>query len=222
MRKIFKKLSVIVSCVIGILIISVYPAKAVVIMGDGMLGDFRGEFLYTFTDSANAAVSLTLTNTSPAVNGGYLTGFVFNNPGNRITGISFGSTDSDFNLLGAPDFDNGINASPFGQFDIGSSTSTNFQGGGNPNKGIAVGYTESFDFALTGIGLDELSEWSFVSELSQGKGAGEGHQFFVARFRGFNDGGSNKTPAEVIPEPASLLLLGFGLLGLLGLRKKNS
>ena len=48
-------------------------------------------------------------------------------------------------------------------------------------------------------------------------------QFFVARFRGFEHGGSDKVPGVVVaPIPGSLLLLGSGLLGLFGLRRKLS
>ena len=41
--------------------------------------------------------------------------------------------------------------------------------------------------------------------------------FFIARFRGFNDGGSNKiTAIPHIPEPTTLLLLSIGIAGLAG------
>jgi hypothetical protein len=57
----------------------------------------------------------------------------------------------------------------------------------------------------------------YLDELSIGSATGKLPTFFIARFRGFNDGGSNKTPAtSPIPEPAILLLLSIGIAGIAG------
>jgi hypothetical protein len=46
-------------------------------------------------------------------------------------------------------------------------------------------------------------------------------QFLVTRMRGIApDDGGNKLVAQVVPVPAAIWLLGSGLIGLLGLRKK--
>jgi len=193
--------------------------------GIGPLGSYSGSLGYSFTDATTAELEISLTNTSPAANGGFLTAFVFNNPSNFISGVSLSTTDSDFGLLGGPSFSNGINGAPFGQFDIGASTGGGFTGGGNPALGIAVGGSETFTFSLTGASLNTLTEQSFLDTLSVPPGDGEGSQSFVARFRGFEDGGSDKVPGtedgNVISEPASLLLFGTGMAAAF-LRKRFS
>lgn len=194
---------------------------SVMIFGDGPLGDFEGSLSYHATNATTSTLIITLKNISPIANGGYLTAFVFNNPDNLIRGVALSCTDPDFDILGGASFNNRINAAPYGKFDIGASISSAFEGGGKPREGMAVNATETFAFDFTGSGLDTLDEQSFVSELSEGKGAGEGYEFFLARFRGFNDGGSNHTPGTVTPEPASLSLLGLGLIAFLKIGGKR-
>jgi len=193
------------------------------------LGDFTGTLTYTDTNASSATLTIQLTNTSPLANGGYITGFVFNNPSDAITGINFSSTNPNFDLLSGPFNVNGTSGVPFGQFDIGTSTGGSFEGPGNPTGGIAVGNSATFTFDLTGTGLDALDAMSFVDTLSTGTGSGGGdYQFMVVRFTGFNNGGSDKVPANgtpggpapgptpgpTVPGPASWLLgcVGFGLV----------
>ncbi len=200
------------------------------------LGSFQGSLDYQASDGQNAVLTVVLKNTSPVGNGGYLTAFVFNNPGNSITTASL-TGPARFALLGAPDFDNGVNGAPFGHFDLGASTGGSFEGGGAPNKALGVGMTGTFTFTLTGHGLDALTASSFLSARSVPPGAGEGVMPFVARFRGFADGGSDKVPGGSVkvpdhprptsfdaPEPATLGMAGAGLTALLGwgcLRRKR-
>ncbi len=202
--------------VILFLCVSIQPSFAsVLISGDGTWGDFTGSLTYNANSTTSARLSVALMNTSPIANGGFLTGFVFNNPANLITGITGTSfTNTKFQLLGLSD--NGISASPYGGFDMGAALGGNFLGGGNPNFGISVNDTAEFIFYLAGNSLNTLNESSFINELSDGS-----NEFFLARFRGFNNGQSNKTPTDVVPEPATMSLLGMGLLGLLGFRKKK-
>jgi PEP-CTERM motif len=176
------------------------------------LGNFTGVLNY---NPSTARLEVQLTNTSPADNGGFITAFAFANPSSSITGVTlFEKTDPDFGLIGGPSFNGSINVAPFGDLSIGASISSSRLGKGNPQEGIAVGATETFTFQFTGTNLTQLKVENVLTLLSAGS---EG---FVVRFRGFENGGSDRVPAQA-PEPATLLLLGSGLVGLVGLKRRS-
>ena len=93
---------------------------SLLISGTGTWGIFEGSITYNCEQaSGEGTLIVELTNTSPADNGGYLTGFAFNNPGGCVAGVTF--SDADFELLGAPSFADGVSAVPLGHFDIGAA-----------------------------------------------------------------------------------------------------
>lgn len=200
------------------------PARADLISGDtppGGLGVFEAQFSYVVNDSGHALLTFQLLNTSPTGNGGYITGFAFNAPNGVITGITLMGTNASFKLIGGPAFDGGINAAPYGKFDVGAALGGDFLGGGQPSPGVGVGESAAFTFALTGQELDSLTAASFARELSSSVKSDEPGAAVVVRFRGFLDGGSDKVPGgpagvETTPEPATAVLaVTGGVLGLL-------
>jgi hypothetical protein len=195
-------------------------SSALSIEGDGTLGDFTGYFTYNPVSATESTIEIELTNTSPLSNGGYLTAFAFNLPSGYITDVTLDSSDDDFGLLGDPDFYDDVKGVPYGYYDIGASVTDQFLGGGAPSPGIPVGATETFKFCLTGTDLNMLDVLDFLDEMSVNASPGQGEQLFLARFRGFDDGGSNKTPGRVVPIPGAVWLLGCGLIGLAGFRRK--
>src|SRR5262245_14354110 len=202
------------------------PSKAGIITGTqglNLLGDFSGTVTYSPLNDTSGLLEFQLTNTSPAAHGGYLTGFVFNNPGDQVTTFALTSSPAHFELLGGPTFNNSIGAGPFGHFDSGAALGANFEGGGNPHNGLGVGESGTFLFTLTGQGLDKLTVDDFLATSSAPPSDGQGNPSFVARFRGFSDCNpdSDKVPLdkdppllniESTPEPATMAMGAFGAL----------
>jgi hypothetical protein len=190
-------------------------ASAIPISGTGALGSFSGSFEY---NAGTGSIDVWLTNTSPVANGGYITAFVFNLP-DGVSATLFDPSDPDFDVIGGPDFDAGINGAPYGHYDIGASTGGAFEGGGDPHKGIGVGSTEHFTFGVSGAATMP----GFLSTLSAPQGSQQ-LQSLVVRFRGFEDGGSDKVyvgEESPVPEPGTGLLIAAGLASLAASRRRR-
>jgi MYXO-CTERM domain-containing protein len=166
------------------------------------LGAFTGSFNYVASNATQGTLTITLTNTSVLANGGFLTAFVFNSV-NSVTGLTLSSGPANFSL------GSNVSAAPFGTYRHGVSTGGGFLGGGNPSRGLAVGATGTFVFAVTASTALALTENSFLD--------GSNDYPFVVRFRGFENGGSDKVPT---PTPGSLAL---GLIaGLTAARRRRA
>jgi hypothetical protein len=164
------------------------------------LGSYDGVLCYTPTSATTGELTITLTNNSPADNGGYLTGFVFN----------FESSDPDANAILVPsagypfEYVEG-KAPPFGKFMAGAALDGKFNGGGNPTDGIPVGETGTFTFIISANDAVSLNSSSF--------GQGDNDYNFVVRFKGFCDGGSDKVPGiEGCPYTGPCDLNGSGTI----------
>ncbi len=193
------------------LVFSSQQGLALPISGSGDLGSFTGSWKY---DDENFTLTVTLENTSPEGNGGYITAFAFNNPDSLITDVTL-SDGGNFGVIGGDTFLNDINGQSLGWFDLGAGIGNNWTGGGSPSDGIGVGISDTFTFELTGDGLSGLDIDFFINALSEDKQGNELEYFFSVRFRGFDDGNSDKVAASTpVPESATIILLGTGIVGL--------
>lgn len=146
-------------------------------------------------------LTIVLENTSPGANGGFITADAFNLPEDTSV-TAFLSTDPDFTLLPSPlPSSGGTNSvNPFGDREFLISTGGDFEGGGDPSTGTPAGGSVTFTLTLADI-TGNVEQTVLDSE--------------VVRFRGFEDGGSDKdliNPPNGVPEPTTLLLLGSGLV----------
>lgn len=203
----------------------------IAIGGGGTLGSFEGSFAY---DPDTDSVVVSLTNTSPIANGGFITAFAFNLPDDSVSGAALSiTTDPEFQLLFGTD---SIDAPPLGFFDIGATTDPgdppptprdpSWLGGGNPNRGIGVGSTETFTFALD-LNGPELTTDQIFSVLSIPTSSGLDGYPFAVRFRGFTvppgaDDSDKVVGGAAVPEPGSLLLLASGASALLARRRRRA
>src|SRR5262245_58562546 len=93
----FIQLRLAVVALLALLAASNTTRADIITIGDTELpGRFTGSVEVKNQTTTSAVIEITLTNTSPVANGGYITGFAFNNPGldaqGNISGVnSFGA-----------------------------------------------------------------------------------------------------------------------------------
>lgn len=181
---------------------AVVPITSNAALSTSNLGAFTGTLDYVFLGGTTGQLDVTLTNTTPVAVGGYLTAFMFRPPPELGAFVS-ALTASTF--VGMTDIPAGESGSPFaGSWIGGAGVDGTWLAGGAPSQGIGVGQTGAFSFTITGANASMLTSDSFVS----GSVVSDPYAF-VVRFRGMADGGSDKVPANQLPAPGAIALLGL-------------
>jgi hypothetical protein len=140
---------------------------------------------YVYLGANVGTLTVSLTNTTDASIGGYLTAFMFRAPGEYG---SLASVLTSSTYAGMTDIPAGSNGSPFpGSWIGGAGIGGTWLGGGSPNPGVAVGDTGQWVFSITGAMASSLSAAAFVHG-----GLTDDPYAFIVRFRGLADDCSDK------------------------------
>jgi hypothetical protein len=173
------------------------------------LGHFSGSITYTFLGGTAGRLDVSLTNTTAASVGGYITAFMFRTPAEAGT-VTSSLTAWDNNL--ATSIPPGASGVPFpGSWIGGAGLTASWLAGGSPTAGIAVGSTGTWSFAIAAASASTLTASSFIRDT-----VNTDIYAFIVRFRGMIEqpGGtdSDKVPGRDLPAPGAAALVGMASL----------
>ncbi|WON74412.1 PEP-CTERM sorting domain-containing protein [Nitrosospira sp. Is2] len=162
----------------------------------------------------SGSVTLTMTVLNNLSAGAYVNDWYFNVGSAPLTGISFTSG------VAAPNIDNGTNAfkadGTGGNFDFAFHFNTR-----NPGS-LGQGFSSVYTLTDPGITANSFNSISISSPINAGNGGylsaihvqGYGNSVWIA--------GDESVPQAQIPEPATLALIGLGLIGIAANRRRWS
>ncbi|HSU06514.1 MAG TPA: PEP-CTERM sorting domain-containing protein [Acetobacteraceae bacterium] len=178
-------------------------------------GGNQGWWSATFTNTignTNYFVGNPLDNSSPQYLRNFFTFDISDLRGQTVTGATLGVT----RYIGLSD--SGMTSQTYSLYDVSTPASELDLTGGTSTAiyddlGTGKSYG-SFNVPLVGPGSDNFAlNATGVADLNAAIAGGTTH---------FSIGGTLPIPISAVPEPASVLLLGSGLLGLLGMGKRKA
>ena len=160
---------------------------------------FQGTVQWSYTSGSTATVTLSLTNTSSVTSN--LAAFVM---GRADSSMTFSQVSAPTNF--AQITGNDLKATPFGNFDWGSSSTGSFNGGGN-TMGLVQGQSGTWVFSVSGTSAALAS----VSTPAVFNGVNDWD--FVVHIKGMTSGSSTVseklTSTFAVPAPGVAALLGL-------------
>ena len=164
---------------------------------------YQGSMQWSYTSGSTATITIQLTNTSSVAS--YLSAFVVGmaDPSFVVTQTS---ASTGFSQLTG----NGLKATPFGDFDWGSASTSSFNGGGSGGSGLAQGQSGTWTFSVSG----NAASLAAVNSAAVFNGANDWD--FVTHIKGIESGGgtvSEKLTSALMgtamPSPAALSVLAI-------------
>lgn len=175
---------------------------------------YQGSMQWSYTSGSTATITVNLTNTSSVAS--YLSAYVVGMADPSFVVTQTSATTGFSQLTG-----NGLKATPFGDFNWGSASTSTFNGGGSgANGGLAQGQSGTWTFSVSG----NAASLAAVNSAAVFNGSNDWD--FVVHIKGIQNGGgtvSEKLTSSLLgtalPGPAAMSLLAIA--GIMPRRRRD-